>query len=192
MYHKKRLITLLSILVLLIPTFVYAQNKILIAPETAVTWLNTGGDEVLDMGGQIADEVRTGSFLDLGAASRSSDYVFTFFVDAFATAPVLGETIDLYFGQGTSTTSFDGEPNTAPGDAAEGNTQVEQLKNLLFVGSAVVGTTTAGDAQLRITGFVRFFQRYIFPVVHNNTADALNNTGDGHSIILTGVPPEVQ
>ncbi|KKM75165.1 hypothetical protein LCGC14_1393000 [marine sediment metagenome] len=190
MYHNKRLITLLFIL--LISVFCLAANKIYIAPETAVVWTAGGGDELLDMGGQAAAEVRTGSFLDLGAASRSSDYVFTFFIDQFATAPVLGETIDLYFGMGTSTTSFDGEPNTAPGDSAEGNTQLEQLKNLLYVGSAVVGTTTAADATLRITGFVRFFQRYIFPVVHNNTADALNSTGDGHSITLTPVPAEIQ
>ena len=192
MYYNKRLIILLCILTLLIPTFVFAQNKIYIAPETAVTWLNTGGDEVLDMGGLAAGDLVVGSFLDLGANSRSSDYVFTFFVDQFATAPVLGETIDLYFGQGTSTTSFDGAPATAPGDSSEGSMIEDQLKNLSVPYSAIVGTTTAADAKLRITGFIRFLQRYIFPVVHNNTADALNNTGDGHSIILTPVPFEVQ
>ena len=192
MYHKRRLIILLSILTLLIPTFVFAQNKIYIAPETAVTWTDTGGDEVLDMGGLATDDLAVGSFLDLGANSRSSDYVFTFFVDQFETDPVVGESIDLYWATGTDTANFDGVVTTAPGDSSTGTAVLAETPNLMYAGSAIVTTTTAASAKLRISGFIRFFNRYIFPVIHNNTADALNRTGDTHSITLIPVPPEVQ
>ena len=190
MFHKKRLIKLLSIL--LISFFCIAANKIYIAPETAVAWTAGGGDEVLDMGGLAADDLAVGSFLDLGANSRSSDYVFTFFVDQFETAPVVGETIDLYWANGTDTANFDGVVTTVPGDSSTGTAVLAETPNLIYAGSAVVTTTTAASAKLRISGFVRFLSRYVFPVVHNNTVDALNRTGDGHSIILTPIPAEIQ
>ena len=190
MYHNKRLITLLFIL--LISVFCLAANKIYIAPETAVTWTDAGGDEVLDMGGLAADDLAVGSFLDLGANSRSRDYVFTFFVDQFETDPVVGESIDLYWATGTDTANFDGVVTTAPGDSSTGTAVLAETPNFMYAGSAIVTTTTAANAKLRISGFIRFFNRYIFPVVHNNTADALLRTADGHALTLIPVPPEVQ
>ncbi|HDY68145.1 hypothetical protein LCGC14_1610560 [marine sediment metagenome] len=188
----KYLVLIFIAFIIGISTPVFAQNKIYIAPETAVTWKDTGGDEVLDMGGLAADDLAVGSFLDLGANSRSSDYVFTFFVDQFETNPVVGESIDLYWATGTDTANFDGVVTTAPGDSSTGTAVLAETPNLMYAGSAIVITTTAASAKLRISGFIRFLSRYVFPVVHNNTADALNRTGDGHSIILTPVPAEVQ
>jgi len=160
-------------------------NKVYIAEETAKTWTDTGGDYALDLGSLAADGVRVGAQGDLGAAPRADQYMFKFVVDGFDTAPVVGETVDLYIA--TSDGSYvDGDVGTA--DAA-GFTA--DLPNLMYLGSASVQTTTASD-KLIISGLVNIPFRYVSPVVHNNTADALLGTSDAHKFILTPVPPEVQ
>jgi hypothetical protein len=160
-------------------------NKVYIAEETAKTWTDTGGDYTLDLGSLAADAVRVGAQGDLGAAPRADQYQFKLVIDGFDTAPVVGETVDLYlaFSDGTY---VDGDVGTA--DAA-GFTA--DLPNLMYAGSASVQTITAGD-NLIISGLVQITQRYVSPVIHNNTADALLGTSDAHKFILTPVPPEVQ
>lgn len=166
-------------------------NKIYINPETTITWLNTGGDLDMDLGGLAADAVQMGAYSDRGAAARSQDYAFELLIDGFDTAPVVGESVDLYFAQSNATTNFDGNPTTDPTAVAEGVMTVNQLRNTMFVGSAIVYSTTAAD-ELKITGVVRLTSRFISPVVHNNTADVLLGTADAHSLILTPIPQEVQ
>ncbi len=162
-------------------------NKVYIQEETAKTWSDatTGGDYVMDLGSLAPDNVKVGAQGDLGAAPRADQYQWKLVIDGFDTAPVVGETVDLYlaFSDGTY---VDGDVGTS--DAA-GFTS--DLPNLLFLGAASVQTTTAGD-NLIISGVCQITQRYVSPVVHNNTADALLGTADSHKFILTPVPPEVQ
>jgi hypothetical protein len=160
-------------------------NKVYIAEETSKTWTDTGGDYVMDLGSLAADAVRVGAQGDLGAAPRADQYSWKLVIDGFDTAPVVGETVDLYlaFSDGTN---VDGDVGTS--DAA-GST--DDLPNLLFLGAASVQTTTAGD-NLIISGVCQITQRYVSPVIHNNTADALLGTADSHKFILTPVPAEVQ
>ena len=162
-------------------------NKVYIQEETAKTWSDatTGGDYVMDLGSLAPDNVKVGAQCDLGAAPRADQYAYKFVIDGFDTAPVVGETVDLYlaFSDGTY---VDGDVGTA--DAA-GFTA--DLPNLMYLGSASVQTTTAAD-NLIISGLVNIPFRYVSPVVHNNTADALLGTSDAHKFILTPVPPEVQ
>ena len=145
----------------------------------------------MDCGGLAADAVRCGSFHDLGASPRSEWYEVEFLISGFDTAPVVGEGVDLYFTQSLATTGFDGSPSTDPTDTVEGTVTVDQLKNLLFIGSAIVVSTTAAD-DLRMRAVVRLTSRYAAPVVHNNTADALLSTSDAHMVTLTPIPQEVQ
>lgn len=160
-------------------------NKVYIQEETAKTWTDTGGDYALDLGSLAADGVRVGAQCDLGAAPRADQYAYKFVIDGFDTAPVVGETVDLYlaFSDGTY---VDGDVGTSD---ATGFTA--DLPNLMYLGSASVQTTTAAD-NLIISGLVNIPFRYVSPVVHNNTADALLGTSDAHKFILTPVPPEVQ
>ncbi len=150
----------------------------------ATEWLNTGGDLDMDLGGLAANAVQMGAYLDAGVLPRFRVYSFELLIDGFATAPVVGESVDLYFAQSESTTNFDGNPTTDPTPLAEGTMTLAQAKNTLLVGSALVYSTTAGD-ELKITGTVFLNSRYISPVVHNNTADALLGAADAHSLKLT-------
>lgn len=167
-------------------------NKIYVAPETARYWDDSAGDLLLDdINGLAADAVACGAYVDLGSGSRAEEYEFEMIVDGFGTAPVVGETVDLYFIESQDSQNFSGQPSTAPGATSEGTVTLAQLKNALFAGSAVVHSTTAGDV-LQVSGVVRLTSRYVAPVVHNNTADALNSSTPAHKISLTPLPAEVQ
>lgn len=189
---KKTVLTVLLAMLLCMPA--WAANKVYIAPEASRTWTDagTGGDELLDAGGLAAAALVMGSFHDLGSASRADTYNFEMFIDAFDTDPVVGETVDLYFCQSNATTNFGGIPGTDPTTTVEGAITLDEVKNCMFAGSASVHTTTAASAILKITGLVRLTSRYVAPVIHNNTADALLSTSDAHLVVLVGVPSEVQ
>lgn len=160
-------------------------NKIYIAEEVAKTWTDTGGDYTIDLGGLAADAVRVGDQGDLGASPRSDQYSWKLVIDGFATAPIVGQTVDLYlaFSDGTN---VDADAGTV--DAAGLTTD---LPNLVFLGAASVQTVTAGDS-LIISGTVQILQRYVSPVIHNNTDDQMLGTADNHRFILTPTPSEVQ
>lgn len=163
-------------------------NKIYTQQETAIQWTDdaTGGDYTLDCGGLAADGVRAGDVGDLGAAPRADRYYWQLVVDGFDTAPVIGETVDLYLSFSPDGTDIDGDLS-----GVDGASSTVVLPNLLSLGSAVVQTTTAAN-ELMISGIVEILARYVIPVVHNNTADALLSSGDAHTFTLYPMPPEVQ
>ena len=165
-------------------------NKVYINPETTLDWTDdtTSGDYTLDLGGLAADGVRVGDIGDLGAAPRAREYEWKLVVDGFATVPVVGETVDVYlsFSDQASAGREDGDVGVTDGAGA-----TVDLPNLMWIGSARVQTTTAAD-ELIVSGKVEITSRYVIPVVHNNTADALLGTSDAHHFELTPVPYEVQ
>jgi len=168
-------------------------NKIYIAPETTITWTDTGGDELLDLGGLAAAGVAMGSFADLGAASRSEWYEAELFIDGWDSAPALGETVVLYFSQSNATTNFDGCPTTDPTTTAQGTMTADQIKNLGAPACIATVYSTTPGLNIKARGVIRLTGRYVSPVVQNNSAaDALLSTADAHTVKLTPIPPEVQ
>lgn len=163
---------------------------------TPVVWADIGGDEQLDLGGLAADGILGGSLFDRGDLSATpapDEYEWQMVIGGFATAPVVGETVDLYFAQGDTPTQFDGQIASNPTDAIDtpvGPT-ADMLKNMMYAGSAIVHSATASDG-LIVRGVVRFSSRYFVPVLHNNTADGLLGTAGVHSITLTPIFYQVQ
>ena len=200
-------------LIFLFAWFLYpawAAEKIYIAPETTITWTDAANqgvdDELLDLGGAAAGTSTMGSYADLGGAARTADYAilgidtasraldyeYEMTIDGFDSTPVIGETVVLYWSQSNGTTNFDGNPLTDPTDTVEGITGTDtMLVNLMLAGAASVYSTSTTN-ELKISGMVRLPLRYVSPVVHNNTADALESSGDVHSVKLTPIPDEVQ
>lgn len=166
-------------------------NKILLQQETTITWLVSAGDEAIDLGSTdgAADGVALGSYHDWGAAPRSGWYLYELDVDGFDTAPVIGETVDLYVTTSLDATLWSGPE--APNDTTAGSGNTDRLKNLMYIDSAKVRSTTAGD-NLVVSGRVFIPHRYFAPVVHNNTADKLLSTADAHKVRFTPIPDEVQ
>ncbi len=160
-------------------------NKIYVARETAITWTDTTGDLAMTLNGLAADAGRVGAQKDWGAGSTSEWYEWRLTVQ-FDTAPVVGETVDIYLSTSDGTDE-DGQVGTS--DAALGSTN--DLKNLHFIGSLVV-TSTDATHDMTASGICRIVTRYVCPVIHNNTADALEATNNVSTFVLTPIPPEVQ
>ena len=168
-----------------------ATNAVKTAFGTATVWTDTGGDKLLDLGSLAADAVAMGAYLDLGASPRPTWHTFELLIDGFDTAPVVGETVLLYFSQSIATTNFDGNPTTDPTATVQGTITKDQLKNCLGPFIARVYSTTAGD-ELKITGKVELLGRYVSPIVHNSTADALLGTSDAHKLTLIPINDDIQ
>lgn len=161
-------------------------NLIYYNPETSITW-SVGGTPDLDLGGLAADAVRVGQQRDLGANSIAGLYHWVLYIDGFDTAPVVGERVEVYLAGGDGT-RVAGDVGTS--DAA--GTTVS-LPNLWQLTGAAVQTTTAAN-NLVVFGVdpIQIFTRYISPVIHNDTNDALLGTADAHLFIVTPVPQEIQ
>ena len=160
-------------------------NKQYIAPETATTWRDTGGDLAMTLAGLVADGARVGARKDLGAASRSQWYEWRVQIDGFDTAPVVGESINIYIA--TSDGSIE-DGNVGAIDAA---VATAALPNLTYLRSAIVQTTTATD-ELQVSGLVKIVARYVSPVIHNDTVNNMETTTPTHQFILIPIPPELQ
>jgi len=166
-------------------------NKVLIQVETTISWKVSGGDEVIDLGSTngAADGVEVGAYHDWGVAPRSGWYMWFMDIDGFDTAPVIGESVDLHVTVSEDETLFTGPE--APGDTSRGAGNTDRLKNLWFLDSAIVWSTTASD-NLTVSGIAFIPQRFFAPVVHNNTADKLLSTADAHEIRFIPIPNEIQ
>ena len=161
-------------------------NKIYINQETAIVWTDSGGDYAFDLGGLATLGVRVGAQGDLGAAPRASQYGWQLVIDGFDDSPVVGEEVHLYLAFSFGATDIDGDVGAS--DAAG---DVNDLPNLLHIGTTVVASTAAAD-ELIISGIVEIVARYVSPVVYNETVDTLLSTSDAHTFTLWPMPPEIQ
>jgi hypothetical protein len=162
------------------PSLIYVQ------PETAITWRNTAGTAVLTLTSVAASAGRQGALHDFGAlTARSRRYEWRAFVK-FATAPVVGDIIDIYLktGDGTHRDNDDGT-----GDAAVSS--VNKLRNLVWIGAIEVDEAST-TPEFSASGEIEVSAREVAPVFWNGTADALSATAGDHGFDLTPKPDEVQ
>ncbi len=160
-------------------------NRVLVLRETPIVWSDSGADLVMTLNNLAAAAARIGARKDFGAGSTSEWYEWRLTVQ-FDTTPVVGETVDVYLSTSDGTEE-DGQEGVA--DAAIG--AIGSLKNMHYVGSLVV-TTTTFDHDMTASGICRITTRYVSPVIHNNTADNLQATANTGEFTLTPIPPEVQ
>ena len=162
-----------------------ATSKAYLLPETAITWLNAGGSELLTLTSIAAGAGRQGALHDFGTAARSPEFAWRGWVK-FATTPIVGERVKVYWktSDGTSPDNDDGT-----GDIALSSE--DKLKNLMFLGSIIVDQ--ASTAPLFVSsGDIYLPHRYGSPVFFNDTADALSSTATDHGFSLTPVPIQGQ
>jgi len=154
------------------------------ARETPIVFQESAGDTVITLLNMLTNVARVSARHDLGAGSTADRYQWqaTF---QFNTAPVVGETVDLYIALSDGTLE-DGDVGTV--DAA---VLTPVLRNLSYIGSVVVQAATLG-VDFRASGICTIPSRYFSLVVHNNTADSLKNTANVNTITFTPIPPEVQ
>ena len=160
-------------------------NKVYNNPETPITFKASGGTVVFTPTSLATVAGRVSARHDLGAAARSEWYEWRA-KTKFATAPVLGEIIEIYLATSDGTIE-DGNVGTADAALATG----DKRKNLHLIGIIIVDKADVTEP-MHASGLCRIDARYISAAWWNATADALSATAGDHEFILTPVPPEVQ
>lgn len=161
-------------------------NLVYVQPETAITWLASGGTNVLTLTSLASGAGRQGALHDFGATTaRARAFNWRAYVK-FATTPVVGEIIEIYAktGDGTHRDNDDGT-----GDAAV--SAEDKLRNLTYIGCIIVDEAST-TPEFSASGTIEVDAREFSPVFWNATADALSATAGDHGFELTPVPDEVQ
>lgn len=162
-----------------------ATSKAYVVAESALEWKSTGGAELLTLTSLASSAGRQGALHDFGTSARSANFMWRAYVK-FATTPVVGETINIYWksSDGTHPDNDDGTGDIAV--SAE-----DKLKNLTFIGSIAVDEASTSPEFVK-SGFLFQTAQHGSPVFWNATADALSATATDHGFILTPVPTQGQ
>lgn len=159
-------------------------NKLYVAPETALTAKDSGGDITITLQNLAAGAGRISARYDRGAGSKPRLYKWRGNFP-FETAPVVGEYVAVLIAESDGTTA-DGNIGTADAALTAG-----QLLNIPEVGIVKVQTTDV-DTVFSKSGYCLISERYFSVGAWNYTADNLQNDANAASIVLTPVPDEVQ
>lgn len=157
-----------------------------------ITWLASGGTNLLTLTNLGADAGRQGARHDFGAIGTAREHLFSWwFFMQFATNPVVDETVDIYWKaysqDGLHALNDDGDTDAAV--SAE-----DKLKNLIYLGSLVVdeASSTPEFATGNHGDPIWLPHRYGMPVIWNATADAFSATAAEHGFILTPTVPRAE
>lgn len=162
-------------------------NKIYAAPESVITFQDSGGDAVISLQNLAAGAGRYSARFDRGTGSISA-WARLRFVWQMETAGVIPEAVEVY----VSTWSEDGNDSDGglgTSDAALTTDLRRNLGNPALIG-IVDKTATATD--IVASGIVFAPTRYITLAVWNDTADNLENTSNANSLTWTPYPAEIQ
>ena len=161
-------------------------SKVYMKPEATISWLAAAGTNLLTLTSLAASAGRQGAAHDFGAlTARPRRYRWRFYCQ-FATAPVLGERVEIYAKTGDGT-HYDNDDGT--GDIAL--SAEDKLRNLALIGILVVDQATQ-DIEMSCSGTINIESKEFSPVIFNRTADDLTATASEHGFTLVPVPDEVQ
>lgn len=154
---------------------------------TAVRWTDTTGDLAITLNNLAAGAGRQGAQKDWGALSTARPTRYRFRLNVrFATTPVLGEGVQLFWKSGDGTI-YDNDDGT--GDVALSATN--KSVNLKWIGTLIVDEAATG-VDMSISGEFESLERYGMPVVFNNTADNLVASNDVSFVEVTPIYDEIQ
>ncbi len=177
-------------------------NKILIGQGTQLVWANAGDygnspvadTEQIDLTSVAVGEAREGAKGDL-TALIARRYAVTMRIE-FITDPVVGETVDLYWGASLAAAAGTANPGNLTGADADyagsvGSTLAQTLPQLQFLGRLICTLDNEPVVQ-QATFIVELPLRYGIPVVVNNTSDIFEDDAVEMSITFTPLEDEIQ
>ena len=154
-------------------------NKIKSAFATAIT-------PTITLDSLASSAVRISTQVDRGEGSIETDYRLEVVIDGFASPPVVGQRVSVHIATAHSVPA-DVDGTIGVTDAAGTDAS---LKNMIFVVSAIVQTTTQAN-RLIASAVVSIASQYFSVVVKNDTDDALAGLAS-HRITLIPIADEVQ
>jgi hypothetical protein len=160
-------------------------NKIYQAPETALSFRDSGGDATLTLQNLAFGAGRISARYDRGAGSKAQDFEVKG-VFQFETAPALTEQVEVYLYQSDGT-YMDGTLGTSDAALTSAKRSNGDLITLVIVDTTSVTTDIVRTWRCKITS------RYFSIGVWNASAgDNLENTANASRVILIPLPMEIQ
>ena len=149
----------------------------------------------LDLGGSVtANTARQATKADLGATYGPA-FSVTMSLE-FATAPVSGESVDVYWSPSHSGTAGKGNMGYTTGVdgvyAGGVATLVEGLSQLIYIGSMICSADATATVQTAYLGVFSPPDRYGNLVVHNNTSDDYHSDAVEMAIAFEPIIPDIQ
>ena len=139
-----------------------------------------GADVAFSMEGIASAAGRVSTQYDLGASPRDGLFMWHASLFLQATTPVQGKTVDFYAAAAYDAVATMIWGDIGATDAALGD--VDQLRNLLFLGSVVI--EEANTTIMVGGGVFEFPYRYISIVMHNNATGATTNATDSNMLFF--------
>ena len=164
------------------------------APANALTdiELATATDVEIDFTDTAAAAAEQSAKADLGA-NRAPEYAVHAAFE-FATAPVTGETVDLYWSASPIATAGTANPGYCTGTAVPytgtPGTIAEGLAQLMYIGSLVCSADATGTIQMGLVSTFCSPTRYGSLVVFNNTSDAFHSDAVESAVSFTPIIPQ--
>ncbi len=158
-------------------------TDILQEQRTARTWMASGGDEVLTLTSLATAAGRKGDGHDWGASFAAN--VIVTLKTKFAVGPTSGNVLQVWWASSPDNTDFDG--GLSAGDGAASDTDI--IRQCFWIGNLVADNTTNAQQQ---SWFFRMPTRYGFPIVFNNSGQALGSTAGDHKLTIVPIGDEVQ
>ena len=160
-------------------------NKIKLYPETAITWLASGGTYAFTPTSLATVSGRQGAYGDLGSAARPRRYRWRAWLKPGGTR-VVGEVVRVYLATGDDGTVYDNDDGT--GDIAMSS--VDKLRNVAQIGQVLIDENAA--VTMSASGEIEISARYVAPIFYNATANTLSTTAGDYGFALFPVPDEIQ
>jgi len=166
-------------------------NAYLKAGATVVFGSDPGDDVAWTTEGVTNGAGHQSAQYDLGDANvtaRPDEYRVRFYIQLQAIIFVVGNTIDVYAKTSDSATlHLDNDDGTSDIALSDSN----KLKNLMYVGSAIVDEVTAG-IEFVMTATIRLPSQYVHFVLENNSGADLSLTASATKLELTPIYMQAQ
>ena len=156
--------------------------------------LDTATDIAFDLTDVAAGAAEASTKADLGA-TRAPEYAVHAAIE-FATAPGTGETFDFYWAPSVQLVTGTGNPGYLSGTTGAytgtPGTLAEVLKQLMFIGSLVLGADATGTIQMGYVGTFSPPTRHGILVGVNNSAVAVHSDVVETAVSFTPIIPDIQ
>ena len=156
--------------------------------------LGTATDVAFDLTDVAAAAAEASTKADFGA-TRAPEYAIHAAIE-FATAPVTGETFDFYWAASVQSVAGAGNPGYVSGTSGAytgtPGTLAEGLKQLMFIGSLVLGADATATIQMGFVGVFSPPTRYGMLVAVNSSSDAVHSDVVETAVSFTPIIPDIQ
>jgi len=166
-------------------------NEILQNQGTVITWADSGATHAITLKGLASGTGRQGAEHDFGVAAVAARFAWLAQVQFdSATAPVVGETVDIYLKTAPDGDNYDNDDGDGTNIAVSAE---DKLKNLTYLGTIIVDEAVV-DVKMQKSGIIEIAAEKVAPVFWNGTADTLDDDActTDNKFSLIPVPFELQ